>query len=234
MVPSLSGRTLGSARRRLSYANVMATIAVFLALGGGAYAATRLPDGSVGTRQLRRDAVTRAKLADRSVSTAQLVHDGVTLNRLSAGVRSLLRSKAAGTPGPAGAPGSPGAPGAPGAPGTRSFAAAGSDTSAYVSGATLAGVTVPAAALHILFGSVTLTNDGPDQVNGGCGLFNGSQQLQAGNGIDLAPGATMRFSLPGLDEVRDSSKPVTMMCQFSGTGPVAATGATVRAVRLEG
>ena len=93
---------------------------------------------------------------------------------------------------------------------------------------------MPTAALHILFGSVTLTNDGPDQVNGGCGLFNGAQQLQAGNGIDLAPGATQRFSLPGLDEVRDSSQPVTMTCQFSGTGPVAATGATVRAVRLEG
>ena len=103
-----------------------------------------------------------------------------------------------------------------------------------MSGATLASVSVPTAALHILFGSVTLTNNGPDQVNGGCGLFNGAQQLQAGNGIDLAPGATQRFSLPGLDEVRDSSQPVTMMCQFSGTGPVAATGARIRAVRLEG
>ena len=49
------------ARRRLrchlSYANVMATVAVFVALGGGAYAATALPRGSVGRAQLRDHAV---------------------------------------------------------------------------------------------------------------------------------------------------------------------------------
>jgi hypothetical protein len=36
-------------RSCLSYANVMATIALFLDLGGGAYAALQLPKGSVGT-----------------------------------------------------------------------------------------------------------------------------------------------------------------------------------------
>ena len=40
-------------RNSVSYANVMATIAVFLALGGGAYAALRLPKNSVGTRQIK-------------------------------------------------------------------------------------------------------------------------------------------------------------------------------------
>jgi hypothetical protein len=37
----------------VSYAKVMATIAVFLALGGGTYAALRLPQNSVGTRQIK-------------------------------------------------------------------------------------------------------------------------------------------------------------------------------------
>ena len=37
---------------RLSYANVMATVAVFISLGGGAYAMSRLPKNSVGTKQL--------------------------------------------------------------------------------------------------------------------------------------------------------------------------------------
>jgi hypothetical protein len=37
---------------RLSYANVVATLALFIALGGGAYAAFALPADSVGTRQL--------------------------------------------------------------------------------------------------------------------------------------------------------------------------------------
>ncbi len=37
---------------RLTYANVVSTIALFVALGGGAYAVTTLPAGSVGQRQL--------------------------------------------------------------------------------------------------------------------------------------------------------------------------------------
>jgi hypothetical protein len=47
---------------KLTYANVMATIAVFVALGGVGYAATRLPRNSVGTKQIRKAAVTPAKL----------------------------------------------------------------------------------------------------------------------------------------------------------------------------
>jgi hypothetical protein len=50
-------------RARLTYANVMATIAVFIALGGASYAATQLPKHSVGTKQLRNGAVTYGKIA---------------------------------------------------------------------------------------------------------------------------------------------------------------------------
>jgi hypothetical protein len=106
-------RTGRALRDRLSYANVMATLAVFLVLGGGAYAAGTLPANSVGSAQLRRDAVTRSKLADDSVSTAQLVHNGVTRNRLSRGVRAQLDH--AGQPGPRGATGPTGATGQAGA-----------------------------------------------------------------------------------------------------------------------
>ena len=54
-------------RPHLSYANVMSAIALFVALGGGAYAATSLPDDSVGTRQLKDHAVKHRKLARRAV-----------------------------------------------------------------------------------------------------------------------------------------------------------------------
>jgi hypothetical protein len=39
--------------RHLTYANAMATLALFVALGGGAYAATRLPKNSVTTIQVK-------------------------------------------------------------------------------------------------------------------------------------------------------------------------------------
>jgi hypothetical protein len=48
---------------KLTYANVMATMALFLALGGVGYAATKLPKDSVGTAQLKKGAVTPAKLS---------------------------------------------------------------------------------------------------------------------------------------------------------------------------
>jgi hypothetical protein len=39
-------------RDRLTYANVVSTLCLFLLLGGEAYAATQLPKNSVGTKQL--------------------------------------------------------------------------------------------------------------------------------------------------------------------------------------
>jgi hypothetical protein len=61
-IPSMK-KTFG----RLSYANVMSTIAVFAALGGGAYAATALPKNSVGAAQIKKNAVASAKVKDRSL-----------------------------------------------------------------------------------------------------------------------------------------------------------------------
>jgi hypothetical protein len=55
-------------RPRATYANVTATLALFVALGGGAYAATALPANSVGSRQLKRNAVTTAKIKNNAVT----------------------------------------------------------------------------------------------------------------------------------------------------------------------
>jgi hypothetical protein len=54
-------------RPKLSYANVTASIALFFALCGGAYAATALPNNSVGTPQLKKGAVTGAKVKKGSL-----------------------------------------------------------------------------------------------------------------------------------------------------------------------
>jgi hypothetical protein len=56
-------------RAQLSYANVMATIAVFIALGGASYAALKLPKNSVGTKQLKKGAVSLDKIK-RSAQTS--------------------------------------------------------------------------------------------------------------------------------------------------------------------
>jgi hypothetical protein len=56
-------------RPRLTYANVMSTIAVFIALGGTSYAVAR---NSIGPAQLKRNAVSSVKVKDRSLRTADL------------------------------------------------------------------------------------------------------------------------------------------------------------------
>ena len=40
-------------RSHVTYANVIATLALFIALGGGAYAAIRLPKNSVTAKQIK-------------------------------------------------------------------------------------------------------------------------------------------------------------------------------------
>jgi hypothetical protein len=55
-------------RTHLSYANVMATVALFVALGGSSYAAFALPKNSVGSRQLKTHAVTPKKVARSTVA----------------------------------------------------------------------------------------------------------------------------------------------------------------------
>lgn len=82
-------------RKRLTYANVMSTIAVFLVLGGAsALAAAQLGKNTVGAKQLKKKAVTTAKikngavnagkLANGSVGTLQLGQAAVTSEKLAA------------------------------------------------------------------------------------------------------------------------------------------------------
>ena len=63
---------MGSLRGKLTYANVMATIAVFVALGGASYAAVKLPTNSVGTKQLKKNAVNGAKVKDNSLTGSDI------------------------------------------------------------------------------------------------------------------------------------------------------------------
>jgi hypothetical protein len=66
-------------RKHLTYANVIATLALFVALGlSTAYAADQLGKNSVGSKQLKKNAVTAAKLKPGAVATAKLKDGAVT------------------------------------------------------------------------------------------------------------------------------------------------------------
>lgn len=66
---------------QLNFANVIATIALFVALGGAAVAAG-LPRNSVGSSQLKRGAVTPAKIKKGAVTSGKLGQKSVTAGKL--------------------------------------------------------------------------------------------------------------------------------------------------------
>lgn len=97
--------------RKLTYSNVVSSLALFLALGGGAYAAATLPRNSVGTAQIKRNAVTAAKLKRNSVDSSKVANGKLLAADFAPG---QLPAGPKGDPGPRGAQGDPGQPGARG------------------------------------------------------------------------------------------------------------------------
>ena len=69
---------MSAGRKRLTYANVAATLALVLALGGGAYAIDRLGPDTVGTRQLKDNSVSEEKLKRNAVTTSKIADDAVS------------------------------------------------------------------------------------------------------------------------------------------------------------
>jgi hypothetical protein len=80
---------------RLTYANVVATLALFIALGGSSYAAIKLPKNSIGTNQIKTGAVHTGEIRDRTIR----------LQDISTSARTSLRGLTGpqGPQGPAGA-----------------------------------------------------------------------------------------------------------------------------------
>ena len=90
-------------RPRLTYANVLSSLALFVALGGGAYAASQLPAKSVGTSQLKNGAVTTKKVKDhtvlrKDVKAGQFATPGQLAGKLGVGAIAANSAKLGGVP----------------------------------------------------------------------------------------------------------------------------------------
>jgi hypothetical protein len=83
-------------RPRLTYANVISTIALFIVLGGGAYATI---DRKIGTKDLRKGAVTTPKIKKQAVKAGKLAQGSVRTPKVADGAveGSKLSDGAVGT-----------------------------------------------------------------------------------------------------------------------------------------
>lgn len=90
-------------RRKLTYANVIATLALFLALTGGVVWAARkigshqLKASSVTTGKIKKSAVTSAKLKDKAVTNPKLGEGAVNFAKIASGTNVV--ASASGTVG---------------------------------------------------------------------------------------------------------------------------------------
>lgn len=82
-------------RKRLTYANVMSSLAVFLVLGGAtAFAASKigsnqLKANSVGTSKIKKNAVTTAKIKKNAVTNAKLADGAVNFAKIATGTQVI-------------------------------------------------------------------------------------------------------------------------------------------------
>jgi hypothetical protein len=143
---------------RPSPAMVVAFIALLLALGSGAYAQLQIPRNSVGTAQLRTNAVTSVKVKPRS-----LLRSDFRAGQLPRGPRGLA--------GPAGPAGPAGAAGARGATGERGLTGPAGATNVTI-------VTGP-----VELGTANVTCPTGQRATGGGGVAGGGAYLFASTPI---------------------------------------------------
>lgn len=75
-------------KRHLSVANVLSCIALFVALGGSAYAAVKLKPNQVKAVNIAKQAVTNAKIKTQAVTSGKIKNGGVVNADLGAGAVS--------------------------------------------------------------------------------------------------------------------------------------------------
>jgi hypothetical protein len=75
-------------RSKLTYANVMATIAIFFVLTGIGFAVAKLPKKSVGTKQLKNNAVTSKKIHKNAVNASKIKTGAVGRSEIASGAVS--------------------------------------------------------------------------------------------------------------------------------------------------
>jgi hypothetical protein len=233
---------------RPTYANVVSTLALFLALGGVAYATDSLPGLSVGSKQLKPNSVRTGKIANRAVTGMKIRDGSIHQQQMSPRLFERLMGAigATGPTGPSGPQGLPGLDGATGATG-----ATGEDGAAGPSGATGAtgatgptGTTGPTGAsgatgasgvadIQVVSETVQVTNLGPGSSN----VLNATcptGYVVIAGGFAGTPGATQAFQSRPTTAFNSSSYTIWQARYVNPSNTTVSGGFTTYAICVPG
>ena len=172
---------------RLSYANVAATLALFLALTGTAVAGAKL-------------LITGANVKNHSLTGVDIKNGSLGPETLSPAARMSLKGSLGpagatgpqgqqGNPGPAGQQGQAGSQGATGV-GVTSATVTGTDATDYQDNAPLASGQLPVSGDYVVFTTLTVHNTGINDEYLNCGFKVGSTIVGAA-GVNTTAGSTV-------------------------------------------
>jgi hypothetical protein len=183
--------------------NAVAFLALFVALGtGGAYAATHLARNSVGTAQLKNNAVVSSKVKNGSLRAVDFAR-----GQLPAGLR--------GVPGPTGARGAQGIQGPAGPPGTAG------QGFRFARGSGTTGPALTAAGTYFVDVEALLTAGATASI-GDCGVIAGADIDLYHGAYTVPAGDSRSFSFPGMLTVQAGQAPLqtSIDCESVSGDPV--------------
>ena len=210
---------------RLTYANVAASLALFLAVGGTAVAGAQT---LITGKDVADHSLTGLDIANHSLSGSDIKPGSLGSGVFSDAALANLK----GSDGAAGAPGAPGAPGAngqagPAGPvgppgstgqGVATIAVTGPDVSNYQNLAPLASATLSKPDDYVIFATVQAHNTG-SATTLGCAIFSGDDPVGGGDiSVPLGETATniQAGVIPASMLGTNAPQTVTLKCQGSG------------------
>lgn len=208
-------------RHRLSYSSIVATLALFIAIGGTAAAgAQSLLTG----RSVKDESLTGADIQNDSLTGADIRSGSLGSNDFSSAARANLRG-AAGPVGPQGEAGATGAQGPAGA-GVTAVVVTGHDAANYQDLDPLATASLGATGDYVVFAHLTVHNTGASDDNLNCGLFIDGQAV-GGGGVSVAAGNTESGSTVGAISI-SAPTDLTLKCQGSAVTTFDISNITMR------
>lgn len=215
---------------RLTYANVMATLALFFALGGTAVAGATvlitgadIRDGSITGRDvsnrslsgsdLGRESVTGNIVRNRSLTGADIRDGSVTMADFDQSALQQLR----GPKGDVGPQGSQGSKGDPGSSDIVRVASTAPNVTGYVNQTPLISQQVPADGAWLMLARMAVTNTGANDASFNCGLSSGGSNF--GGGGDWVPAGTTKEIIGIAFAPLAPGEPVVLACDGGTDGP---------------